>query len=102
MDIDVTGTGRGIAAEHLPRLLDQFYRGDAARSRAAGGTGLGLGIAKLLVDAHRDELTIYSTVGVGTPARVRLALRANDAAAHRAVGDGGAITHSSVVALLRH
>jgi signal transduction histidine kinase len=72
--VEVADTGRGIAAEHLPRLFDRFYRADAARSRAAGGTGLGLAIAKLLVGAHRGELSLTSTVGVGTVARVRLPL----------------------------
>jgi signal transduction histidine kinase len=70
--VEVADTGRGIAAEHLPRLFDRFYRADAARSRAAGGSGLGLAIAKLLVDAHGGELTLTSTVGVGTVARIRL------------------------------
>jgi signal transduction histidine kinase len=72
--VEVSDTGRGIAAEHLPRLFDRFYRGDSARSRASGGSGLGLAIAKLLVDAHGGDLTVSSTVGVGTTARVRLPL----------------------------
>jgi signal transduction histidine kinase len=70
--IDVADTGRGIAPEHLPRLFDRFYRADAARSRAAGGAGLGLSIARLLVHAHGGELTLSSTPGVGTVASVRL------------------------------
>jgi signal transduction histidine kinase len=70
--VEVADTGRGIAAEHLPRLFDRFYRGDAARSRATGGTGLGLSIAKLLVEAHQGELSLSSMQGVGTVARVRL------------------------------
>jgi signal transduction histidine kinase len=72
--IEVADTGRGIAAEHLPRLFDRFYRADAARSRAAGGAGLGLSIARLLVDAHGGELALSSTLGVGTVATVRLPL----------------------------
>jgi signal transduction histidine kinase len=72
--VEVADTGRGIPAEHLPRLFDRFYRADAARSRAAGGSGLGLAIAKLLVDAHQGELSLSSSVGVGTVARVRLPL----------------------------
>ena len=72
--VEVKDAGRGIAAEHLPRLFDRFYRGDAARSRATGGAGLGLAIAKLLVDAHEDELSISSVLGVGTVARVCLPL----------------------------
>ncbi|HEY2596296.1 MAG TPA: HAMP domain-containing sensor histidine kinase, partial [Chloroflexota bacterium] len=72
--VEVTDTGRGIAPEHLPRLFDRFYRADAARSRAAGGAGLGLSIARLLVEAHGSDLTLSSTVGVGTVATVRLPL----------------------------
>ena len=72
--IDVADNGRGIAPEHLPRLFDRFYRADAARSRAAGGAGLGLSIARLLVHAHGGELTLSSTPGVGTVASVRLPL----------------------------
>ena len=72
--IDVADTGRGIAPEHLPRLFDRFYRADAARSRAAGGAGLGLSIARLLVRSHGGELTLGSTLGVGTVASVRLPL----------------------------
>jgi signal transduction histidine kinase len=72
--LEVADTGRGIAAEHLPRLFDRFYRGDAARSRSTGGSGLGLSIAKMLVDAHGGELSLSSSVGVGTVARVRLPL----------------------------
>ncbi len=72
--VEVADTGRGIAAEHLPRLFDRFFRADAARSRAAGGAGLGLSIARLLVNAHGGDLTLSSTVGVGTIATVRLPL----------------------------
>jgi signal transduction histidine kinase len=72
--LEVADTGRGIAPEHLPRLFDRFYRGDAARSRSTGGSGLGLSIAKMLVDAHGGELSLSSSVGVGTVARVQLPL----------------------------
>ncbi|MBV9597185.1 MAG: hypothetical protein JOZ87_09990 [Chloroflexi bacterium] len=75
--LEVADTGRGIAPEHLSRLFDRFYRGDAARSRATGGAGLGLSIAKVLVDAHGGELSLSSGVGVGTVARLHLPLAAN-------------------------
>jgi signal transduction histidine kinase len=70
--LEVADTGRGIAPEHLTRLFDRFYRGDAARSRATGGAGLGLSIAKVLVDAHGGTLSLSSSLGEGTLARVRL------------------------------
>ena len=72
--LDVADTGPGIAPEHLPRIFDRFYRADKARSRAAGGTGLGLTIGKLLVDAHGGELSLASQPGTGTIARLRLRL----------------------------
>jgi signal transduction histidine kinase len=77
--VDVADTGAGIAPEHLPRLFDRFYRADAASSRAAGSTGLGLTIAKMLVDAHAGELYLASTLGAGTVASVRLPLAAQPA-----------------------
>ena len=60
VQISVSDTGIGIAAEHLPRLFDRFYRVDASRSRAGGGTGIGLTIAKHLVEAHGGTITAHS------------------------------------------
>lgn len=62
----VTDQGDGIAAAHLPRLTERFYRVDPARSRDSGGTGLGLAIVKHIVDRHRGRLDIASHVGKGT------------------------------------
>jgi len=60
VQISVSDTGIGIAAEHLPRIFDRFYRVDASRSRAGGGTGIGLTIAKHLVEAHGGLITVHS------------------------------------------
>ncbi|WP_258008847.1 cell wall metabolism sensor histidine kinase WalK, partial [Rhodococcus sp. ENV425] len=58
--ITVTDTGDGIAAEHLSHLFDRFYRADPARRRQEGGSGIGLTIARALVEAHGGTLTASS------------------------------------------
>lgn len=68
----VRDQGEGIAADHLPRLTERFYRVDAARSRDSGGTGLGLAIVKQIVERHRGFLEIRSEIGRGTEVEVRL------------------------------
>ena len=68
----VRDQGEGIAAIHLPRLTERFYRVDAARSRDGGGTGLGLAIVKHIVERHRGTLDIRSSPGQGTSVEVRL------------------------------
>jgi two-component system, OmpR family, phosphate regulon sensor histidine kinase PhoR len=64
--ISVSDTGVGIAAEHLPRLTERFYRVDRSRSRESGGTGLGLAIVKHVMQRHGGSLTITSEVGQGS------------------------------------
>jgi two-component system phosphate regulon sensor histidine kinase PhoR len=62
----VHDTGPGIAAEHLPRLAERFYRVDRSRSRETGGTGLGLAITKHVMQRHGGELRIESVLGQGS------------------------------------
>nr|WP_208091770.1 phosphate regulon sensor histidine kinase PhoR [Cronobacter turicensis] len=62
----VTDTGPGIAAEHIPRLTERFYRVDKARSRQTGGSGLGLAIVKHALTHHDARLEIESAPGKGT------------------------------------
>jgi two-component system phosphate regulon sensor histidine kinase PhoR len=69
--------GAGIAAEHLPRLTERFYRVDAGQSRAKGGTGLGLALVKHIIARHRGRLSIASTQGVGSVFTVSLPLHAD-------------------------
>lgn len=64
--LSVTNTGEGIASEHLHRIFDRFYRTDASRSRAQGGHGLGLAIAKSIVDRHGGKLYAKSELGEST------------------------------------
>ncbi len=76
----VSDRGHGIAAEHLPRLTERFYRVDRSRSRETGGTGLGLAIVKHVVQRHGGQLDVQSEIGHGStfvialpPVRVRAA-----------------------------
>jgi two-component system phosphate regulon sensor histidine kinase PhoR len=64
--IEVYDSGAGIAAEHLPRLTERFYRVDRSRSRESGGTGLGLAIVKHVMQRHGGRLQISSELGQGS------------------------------------
>jgi two-component system, OmpR family, sensor histidine kinase BaeS len=79
LTITVSDTGDGIAAEHLPYLFERFYRVDAARDRAHGGAGIGLSIAKALVEAHQGQIAVHSD-GPGTGTTFTITLPANTAA----------------------
>ena len=68
----VRDTGQGIAAEDLPHILERFYRGDKVRSSAAGRTGLGLAIAKAIVEAHGGTIEVATEWGRGSTFTVRL------------------------------
>ena len=58
--VTIRDYGPGIAAEHLPRLTERFYRVDVTQSRAEGGTGLGLSLVKHILNRHRGKLSIDS------------------------------------------
>ena len=73
VEYDVVDTGDGIAAQHLPHLFDRFYRVDNARDRTHGGSGIGLSIAKALVEAHGGGISATSAgSGRGSTFSVRL------------------------------
>ena len=77
LTVRVADTGEGIPAEHLPHLFERFYRVDASRNRDHGGAGIGLAIAKALVEAHGGHVTATSDgPGRGTAFTISLPLRA--------------------------
>ena len=75
----VADQGRGIEADHLPRVFERFYRTDRARSRALGGTGLGLSIVRHIAQAHSGRATAESHFGQGSTFRLHLPRGAVDA-----------------------
>jgi len=72
ISVSVRDRGEGIAAEHIPRLTERFYRVDKGRSRSMGGSGLGLAIVKHIANRHRGRLTIESRLGEGSVFTVML------------------------------
>jgi signal transduction histidine kinase len=64
--VRVADTGPGIPEDELPRIFERFYRVEKSRSRKGGGAGLGLAIAKKILDLHGSTLDVESTVGEGT------------------------------------
>jgi heavy metal sensor kinase len=68
--LEVTDSGIGIPDDSLPHIFERFYRVDKARSREAGGAGLGLSIVQAICAAHHAEINVESKVSVGTTVRV--------------------------------
>jgi signal transduction histidine kinase len=66
VEVSVSDTGEGIPAEDLPNIFERFYRVDKSRARVTGGSGLGLTIAKRLVEAHGGKITVQSKLGKGS------------------------------------
>ncbi len=66
VEISVTDTGEGIPADELPNIFERFYRVDKSRARSTGGSGLGLTIARRLVEAHGGRIEARSEVGRGS------------------------------------
>ena len=63
--VTVADTGPGLDAEAAARVFDRFVRGETSRSRRSGGAGLGLSIARAIVEAHGGSLTLETTPGAG-------------------------------------
>ena len=72
VEVQVADTGPGIAPGDLQRVFDRFYRADPSRSRSTGGTGLGLTIARRLVEAHGGTIEAESAAGQGSRFIIRL------------------------------
>ncbi|MBQ8548155.1 MAG: ATP-binding protein, partial [Lachnospiraceae bacterium] len=64
--ISVKDTGAGIPKEDLTKIWDRFYKSDSSRGKDKKGTGLGLSIAKEIMTAHKENINVISTEGVGT------------------------------------
>ncbi len=81
--IQVDDTGIGINPDELPHIFEPFYRADRARSDTTGGAGMGLSIARRIVEAHRGQIEAESTVGKGSVFRITLPLAPNAVIAGR-------------------
>lgn len=70
--ISVEDTGIGISKEDLPNIFTRFYRADKSRTKESGGTGLGLTIAKLIIDNHQGKINVWSEINKGTIFRIEI------------------------------
>src|SRR5437763_1510834 len=70
--LEVADAGPGLDAADAERVFERFYRADPSRTRASGGSGLGLSIVAALVAAHEGTVDVETAPGVGTTFRVRL------------------------------
>ncbi|RAP78227.1 HAMP domain-containing sensor histidine kinase [Paenibacillus montanisoli] len=73
--ISVSDKGMGIPEAEIPYLFERFYRVDGARSRSTGGVGLGLSIAKRIVELHEGQIDVFSKLGQGTTISIALPQR---------------------------
>ncbi|PRX16693.1 two-component system sensor histidine kinase BaeS [Actinoplanes italicus] len=100
--VEVTDTGTGIAAEHLPLVFDRLWRADPARGRGTGGSGLGLAIVRQIVRDHDGDVSARSDVGAGTtfelwlPAISLLSLGASGLSTNRCTDQAAASTTTTV------
>jgi signal transduction histidine kinase len=77
VNIEISDTGEGIDAEHIPHIFDFFYRADKARSTHSGGVGLGLSIVKLIAEAHNGSVSVESALGKGSVFTLTLPVHVN-------------------------
>ncbi|MDB5328546.1 MAG: two-component sensor histidine kinase, partial [Phycisphaerales bacterium] len=102
VQIEVQDNGVGISADFLPHVFEQFRQQDAGTTRAAGGLGLGLAIARQIVNLHDGVIRAHSDgLGKGATFTVELPLAETSAAGRQASPDPGAAAESSASAPLR-
>ena len=70
VEVYVKDNGIGIPENHLPHIFGRFYRVDASRAKKTGSSGLGLAIAKEIIDAHGGEISAYSVEGTEIKFRI--------------------------------
>jgi two-component system phosphate regulon sensor histidine kinase PhoR len=70
--LEIEDSGVGIASADMPHIFERFYRADKARSIRTGGSGLGLPIAKRILEAHQGSIEVQSVFGQGTLFRILL------------------------------
>jgi signal transduction histidine kinase len=70
--LSVADSGEGMPAEIVPKVFDRFYRGESSRLRQNGETGLGLAIAKSIIETHGGSITVDSEIGKGTTFTISL------------------------------
>ena len=73
--VSISDTGVGIAPENVAQIFERFYRVDKARSRSYGGAGLGLAIAKQIVESHGGRIDVESKLGKGSTFNIFLPLK---------------------------
>ncbi|WP_276356850.1 HAMP domain-containing sensor histidine kinase [Cohnella caldifontis] len=91
LEAEISDTGIGVSEEDLPHLFERFFKADKARSRSAGGSGLGLSIVKKIVEMHGGEVTAHSRPGEGMTFRVRLPRSIPAAAGGSAPSESGTL-----------
>ncbi|SHJ59170.1 Histidine kinase-, DNA gyrase B-, and HSP90-like ATPase [Geosporobacter subterraneus DSM 17957] len=70
--LSITNTGEGIPVEHIHKVFDRFYRTDPSRSRTSGSYGLGLAIAKTIIEQHGGKISVQSILSERTTFSIEL------------------------------
>jgi len=79
IQVEIEDNGRGINQRDMPYIFDRFYRADASRNSATGGSGIGLSIVKKIIEDHGGKIWATSKLGIGTEIHFVLRKTAGDA-----------------------